>query len=386
MRDIFQSPVRSRLPGTRKWDDLVSLFGRDDLAPYWIADMDFRVPDSVTRVLSDAVNQGIFAYPNLVGQCREAAAGWLYRRHAFAVPPESVCFMPRVVGGIVIAIHCFTRPGDGIVVQTPVYRPLQNTVKDNGRVLLRNPLRFENGHYRMDLDQLEDLFAKGAKVLLLCSPHNPVGRVWAREELLSLAALCARYGVLVFSDEIHQDLVYSDAKHSMLATLSEDMAGRVITFIAPTKAFNLAGLMASAAVVPSGDMLRRYEKALRSFDVQVNQLGQLALCAAYKEGDAWLECLLAYLEENRAAAEDCMRQEETVLFMVHPEGTYLYWLDLRRSGLPADQIMNRLACAAKVAVYDGRFFGPEGAGFIRFNAACSKETMLEGLERIKRAF
>ena len=382
----FDIPDRRRSSGTRKWDELESLFGRDDLAPFWIADMDFKTSDAVTRALSGAVNIGVFGYPHLLKRCREATADWLCRRHGYTVDPRTICFMPRVIGGIALAIHCLTQPGEEIVVQTPVYRPLQSVVEENGRTLRRNPLKFENGRYLMDLDHLESLFAGGARVFLFCSPHNPVGRVWSREELRDLAQLCIRYDVRVFSDEIHQDLIYSDRPHTMLATVSREMAGRVVTFTAPTKTFNLAGLMVSVAVLPAGPLLEKYERTLQRFDIQVNQLGQLALCAAYRDSDAWLRELLNYLEENRAVAELLLRQKSSAVSMVHPEGTYLYWLDLRNFGCSADEIMARLTREAGIAVYDGRIFGPEGAGFIRFNAACPRKFLIEGLERICRSF
>lgn len=383
---IFDDPVQRKGTGTRKWDDLETLFGNADLDPYWIADMDFRTSDAILRVLSDAVQNGVFGYPHLLPRCRTATASWLSRRHAYSCAPERIFLMPRVMGGIALAIDCFTRPGDGIVVQTPVYGPLHSIVTNNGRILHHNPLRLADNRYCMDLDHLESLFAKGVRHFLFCSPHNPTGRVWTREELLDLAALCERYDVLVFSDEIHQDIVYSDAKHTVLATLSKAMSERVVTFTAPTKAFNLAGLMASVAVLPTERMAEIYANTLKRLDIQVNQLGQLALCAAYTDSDDWLQALLLYLEQNRDAAEEYIKVTAPPISMIHPEGTFLYWLDMRKTGLAADDLAKALAEKTKVAVYDGRVFGTEGAGFIRFNGACPRTFMLRGLEHICAPF
>jgi cystathionine beta-lyase len=344
--------------------------------------MDFRTSDAILQVLSDAVQHGVFGYPYLLPQCRTAAAAWLSRRHAYTCAPERIFFTPQVVGGIALAIDCLTRPGDGIVIQPPVYGPLHSIVTDNGRVLHHNPLCFVNNRYSMDLDHLEGLFARGIRHLLFCSPHNPTGRVWTGEELLDLAALCERYGVLVFSDEIHHDLVYSDAKHTVLAGISEAMSKQVITFTAPSKTFNLAGLMTSVAVLPTKSMAEIYAKALRRFAIQVNQFGQAALCAAYTDSDNWLRELLLYLEQNRDTAEAYIRATAPSISMIHPEGTFLYWLNMRQTGLGVDELVKALTEKGKVAVYDGRIFGTGGEGFIRFNGACPRKFMLEGLERI----
>ncbi|MFC3802169.1 MalY/PatB family protein [Cohnella sp. GCM10012308] len=378
----FDKKVELRLPDSLKWSGMNRLFKGEDLLPLWVADMDFEAPEPVLAAIRRRVDAGLFTYTELPSSLFEAVAGWLDRRFKWSVAPGDLLFAPGVVTLLRAAVLAFTQPGDSVVIQPPVYGPFGDAVTGQGRELVLNPLKIEQGRYAMDFEDLEAKFRlTGAKLLLLCSPHNPAGRVWEEAELNRLAELCRQYGVAVASDEIHSDLILTGS-HIPIASLP-GMSERTVTFIAPSKTFNLAGLHTSFAVATDETLRKALDQALgyRS----PNPLSVAAAEAAYREGEEWLEACLAYLRENVSFASGYLteRLPEAVVYV--PEATYLLWVDLRAYGLSSTELGRLLVQEARVAVSGGGAFVSEGEGRVRINLATRRELLEEGLSRIARA-
>ncbi|MFD2333656.1 MalY/PatB family protein [Cohnella sp. GCM10020058] len=378
----FDKKVELRLPDSLKWSGADRLFKGEDLLPLWVADMDFEAPTPVLAAIRRRVDAGLFTYTELPSSLFEAVAGWLDRRFKWAVGPGDLLFATGVVTLLKAAVLAFTQPGDSVVIQPPVYGPFGDAVTGQGRELVLNPLKIIHGRYTMDFEDLEaKLRLTGAKLLLLCSPHNPAGRVWEEAELNRLAELCRDYGVTVASDEIHADLILTGA-HIPIASLP-GMAERTVAFIAPSKTFNLAGLHTSFAVATDETLRKGLDQALgyRS----PNPLSIAAAEAAYREGEEWLEACLSYLRGNASFASGYLdeRLPEAVVYV--PEATYLLWVDLRAYGLSQTELGRLLVEEARVAVSGGSAFVSEGEGRVRINLATRREILEEGLGRIARA-
>lgn len=384
----FDTPLNRRGTNCMKWDDMGARFGRDNLLPFWVADMDFRSPPEVVEVLRGAVDSGVFGYPVMTDGLRDSVAKWQETRHGWKVDAGCVGFTPGVVTGLACAVNAFTSPGDGIVIQTPVYPPFFDVIAGSGREIVENPLLEGDERYEMDYDGLRELLASrpNVKALILCSPHNPVARVWTREELRSLAGICLEHGVVVFSDEIHQDLAFSDAVHVPLALASPEIVPNLVTLVAPSKTFNLAGL-ASSAWIAEGDAAEAMNESIGRMHLErLNMLGALAMETAYRKGSAWLDELLTYLEGNRTLVETFLRERLPGAMLKHPEGTYIFWLDFRGYGLSSDGLQRILVEEAGVALNAGTTFGRQGEGFARLNIGCPRAQLEEGLSRIAKAF
>ncbi len=357
-----------------------------EVLPMWIADMDFQAPPQVVQAIQQRAQHGIYGYPIRPASYYEAIIGWVRKRHGWEIKDEWIAHSPGVVTGLALAVHAFTQPGDKIIIQPPVYPPFFTIVQSNGRQLVLNPLRHENGYYRMDLDHLEKQIDHRTRALILCSPHNPVGRVWTKEELIALGELCLRKNVLIFSDEIHSDLILREYHHTPLAMLSPELAEITITFIAPSKTFNLPGLYTAAAIIPNYRLHTQFTLTLENFGLKdSNIFGMVGLETAYRSGEEWLEALLDYLQGNLEYAIRFFRQRVPQIQVAPPEGTYLLWLDCRGLGLDQAGLRNLFLKHAKVALNDGRLFGPGGEGFMRMNIGCPRSILQEGLERIERA-
>lgn len=369
-----------------KWDSLGSVFGTKDLLPFWIADMDFKAAPEILDALRAKVDHGVMGYPVPPASLYEAIIGWQRARHGFSVDKSWITWSPGVVAGLSFCMNAFTKPGDGVIIQSPVYHPFFHLIEGTGRKVAANPLKRENGRYTFDLEQLEAMITPSRRVLILCSPHNPVMRVWTRGELEALADLAKRKDLLVIADEIHQDLVYSDAKHTCFASLSDDAAARSVTFAAPSKTFNVAGLASSVAIIPDPGLKAAFEKVTDAFDLnQLNLMGQAAMETAYAKCGGWVDELLAYLEGNRDFVETFVRERMPKARLDHPEGTYIFWLDFRGYGLYGDALRDLLTKKAGVALNDGRNFGPEGDGFARLNIGTTRARLRDGLERVAEA-
>ena len=369
-----------------KWDFLEEEFGKKDLLALWVADMDFPAPPEVLEALHNKIDEGALGYPIAPDSLLKAITDWQKNRHGWEIGKEAVTWAPGVVAGLAFSIMAYTKPGDGVIIQTPVYPPFYATISESGRRIVKNPLKTEKDRYVMDLESLEKLVTPTCRTLILCSPHNPVARVWTREELEALSELAERKDMIIISDEIHQDLVYSDAKHMSIASLSEEMSSRTVTFVAPSKTFNIAGMNSSVALIPDEKLRARYVSVLNRLHLSsLSILGLTAMETAYAKCAGWLDELMAYLEENRNFTEKFVRERMPKAKMDHPEGTYIFWIDFRGYGFNSETLMDLLVNEAGVALNNGRNFGTEGDGFARINIGTNREMLKKALEKIAKA-
>ncbi|MDR3165986.1 MAG: PatB family C-S lyase [Synergistaceae bacterium] len=384
----FDSRIDRTGTACEKWDDLKINFGREDLLPFWVADMDFRSAPEITEALRERVEFGVFGYPSeQMETYREAVANWERRRHGWGVSLDEVGLMPGVITGLSVALCELTAPGDGVVIQSPIYPPFFREITHNGRKVVENPLAETDKGYVMDLDHLRSVLTPDVKAILLCSPHNPVARVWKKEELQDLGRLCVEHDIAVICDEIHQDLIYSDAKHIPLSLACPELEGRMVTLAAPSKTFNIAGLRASAWIARDREIYRRLHSAFRRFHLGgINMFGLAALEAAYNRCEAWLDALMEYLEKNRDTVEKFLASRLPRVKLKHPEGTYIFWLDFRDYSFEQKELMDVLVNRAGVAMNNGVPFGRMGEGFARLNIGCPRSQLEAGLDRLADAF
>lgn len=367
-----------------KYDARREVFGRADIIPLWVADMDFAVPEAVQRALTERAAHPVFGYTIHPNSIYDALVHWLATRHDWNIERESVMFCPGVVPSLHACIMALTEPDEAVIVQPPVYAPFLSAPETCGRKLLLNPLKLTAGRYTFDPDDLERCAAEGGRLLILCSPHNPVGRVWQREELQALLAVCEEHDITVISDEIHADLVYPGIKHVPLATLSDKV--NIVTAIAPSKTFNVPGLGLSALVVPDKADRAAIAKAFGTLHVSAsNPFSIVALEAAYCEGAPWLDALLEYLAGTRDMVRKFLRQYLPQIKMIEPEGTYLLWLDCRTMGLNDKQLKDFFVQEAGVGLSPGAMFGVQGSGFMRMNIGAPRSVIGQALENIARA-
>jgi cysteine-S-conjugate beta-lyase len=384
MFDFDTLPTR-RGTASLKWDFGGRIAGREDLLPLWVADMDFVAPSFIAEAVTRRAAHGVFGYTLEPESYFEAAIGWLARRHGWAVERPWLVSAPGVVQAISAAIVAASAPGDRIVIQPPVYYPFALRIRANGREVVENPLVSDGDRYRMDLPGLERALADGARVLVLCSPHNPGGRAWTRGELEPVAAACARHGAVVVSDEIHADLVLDGRRHVPLASISGEAARITITCVSATKTFNLAGLGGSLAVVADEELRRKLQAAIGA------QCGGTANCfavaaseAAWRQGDGWVDGLLRYLAGNLAYLADRLPRVVPGARVLPLEATYLAWIDLRALGLTDDEVRTRLLDAG-IWLDEGRKFGRGGEGFQRLNLACPRSVVARAVDGLERA-
>ncbi len=387
MSDLFDTIVERRGTDCAKWDGIEGRFGvkGDDLLPMWVADMEFRPPEAVVKALARRAAHGICGYPAGFEAYHEAIRGWLQRRHGWEIREDWIASTPGVVCAVNLLIRTLTNRGDGIVLQTPVYHPFYRGVEENGCRVLHNQLRFDGVRYSMDFEDLERKLEQ-TKLLVLCSPHNPVGRVWTREELLRLGQLCLARGVVVVSDEIHFDLAFSGRKHTVFASLSEALAQSSVVCTSPSKTFNLPGLQPGVVVIPNPRLRRDFQRTLRACGIpEPNVFCLEAVKAAYAHGEPWLAELLRYLEDNDKFLRGFVAEKIPQLRVVRSEGTYLAWLDCRALGLEPKALERLLLERARLVLNQGYTFGPGGEGFVRLNTACPRPMLEDGLTRLARA-
>ncbi len=373
---------------TVKWDGLGRIFGRSDALALWVADMDFQAPDPVLKALRERVEHGVFGYSYRPKDYDKAILHWEEERHAWSPDPNALFYVPGVMTGIAKAVQTFSQPGDRVVIQPPVYHPFFDMIRHNDREVGEAPLeRDENGRYGMDFAALEEELRKdGSKIFLLCSPHNPVGRIWSSQELKKVGELCERHDVLILSDEIHQDIEYGEQCHIPIASLDPELQKRVLTFSSPAKTFNLQGIISAFAIVPDKKKRVQLQKALRADHIVLeNALSIVACRAAYQEGRDWLDELLRYLKANRDLVDRFVQERLPGIEHVPPEGTYLSWLDCRGLQLSQDALKRFMLERAGVALNDGSTFGEGGEGMLRLNFGCPRGLLEEGLERIEGA-
>jgi cystathionine beta-lyase len=346
----------------------------------WVADMDFQSPPLVLRALQNRIEHGIFGYSVPGNQTAEAVIGWMQTRHQWTIQPDWIVWLPGLVCALNLACRAFSEPDQEILTATPIYPPFLSAPRFSGRKLVRCPLKRENAFYSFDFGPLEQAISPQTKVFLFCSPHNPVGRVWTKDELESIAQLCLRKNCLICSDEIHADLVLDPGKkHIPLASLGRDIADRTITLAAPSKTFNLPGLNCAYAIIPNSRLRAQFTRTMRGIVPHVNAVGYVACRAAYTHGGRWLADLIEYLRGNRDLVYETIRQIPS-LSMGPVEATYLAWIDCRGLGIPNPALFFE---EAGVGLSDGAEF--DAPGFVRLNFACPRSRLQEALRRIQKA-
>ena len=379
----FDEYIDRRHSDSYKYDLREKYFKNPDILPMWVADMDFRTPDFVINAIQKRLQHEILGYSFQPESQYQSVIDWVYRHHQWKIQKSWIGFTPGVVPAISLAVLTFSQPGDKIIIQTPVYFPFYSAVTDHGRQLTLNPLLLENGRYRMDLDNLKSQIDSGAKMLILCSPHNPTGNVWRKEELLELAEVCEKHNILILSDEIHADIVYKGNKHIPVAMLTEEIANRTITLMAPSKTFNFAGLSTSYFIASNHKLFEKMNQAVNKIHLGMgNIFGNVALEAAYREGDEWLSQLIRYLQQNIAFVKDFINSNMPCLELLEPEATFLLWVDFRKTGLDDKTVRKLLLEEAQVGLSNGILFGKDGEGFQRINIGCPRSMLEKGLQQI----
>ncbi len=380
---IFNEVISRKNTRSVKWDMAGKVFQSEDVLPMWVADMDFQAPKEVNEALIKRAEHGIYGYTVIDDDVKNAVVNWLSDRHQWTIQPEWLTFSPGVVSSLHMAIEAFTEPGDKILIQTPVYTPFYTVIKAHGREMVKNPLIDKDQYFTIDFDNFEEKLKTGVKAFILCSPHNPVGRVWKKEELEEIARLCLKYDVMIFSDEIHADLVFPGEKHTPIASLSDEVLENTITCMAPSKTFNLAGLEASYVIAADAEKRKKLKNQfLKSgYNGLLNTMANTALEAAYTYGKPWLEELMQLLESHKNYVTEQL-EEETNIKVTRSEGTYLLWLNCTGLGLSGKELKQFMIEKAKVGLNAGLDYGEEGEQYMRMNIACPRATLEEGVNRI----
>lgn len=370
-----------------KWDLLDEFYNENDLLSMWVADADFKAPEAVIHQLIKRAEHGIFGYTACTDPFFNAFTQWIRKRHQFTLQKDWIVTTPGIVAAINFAIQSFTDVGDKIIIQTPVYPPFFNAVNNNGRVLVENPLIEKDSTYEMDFDHFEQCIDERTKMLILCNPHNPIGRVWTKKELLHLGEICTRKNILILSDEIHSDLILEGHKHTPIASLSDDLLNRTITCYAPSKTFNVAGLETSVAVIPNKALREKFLKFRRDIGVESNNIfGIEAFTTCYEEGEEWLEDQLVYIKDNITYVNNFLEEALPTIKTFKMEGTYLLWLDCRSLNLTQEALQDFFVKEVRVALNAGSAFGSAGNGFMRVNLATSRKNIMQFMTQFKSAY
>jgi cysteine-S-conjugate beta-lyase len=369
-----------------KWDGLKERFNVEDVISMWVADTDFQSPQPVIDALKQRAEHGVYGYTQRSNSYFESIVNWLEKRHDWKIDKKWISHSPGIIPALTFIITTFTKPGDGVLIQPPVYHHFDRIIKAQDRRVLNNPLKLEDGRYSMDFEDLEKKIDENVKMLILCNPHNPVGRVWSREELTRLGEICIKNNILVVSDEIHFDLVYKDYKHTPFASISEEFSRHSITCIAPGKTFNVAGLQTSSVIISNDAIREAFNLTMNNFSLgSPNVFGITALEAAYRYGEEWLEQLMSYLQGNLDFLVKFFAENIPEIKVIQPEGTYLVWLDCRELGFSVDELDRFMLVQARVAMNEGYTFGENGEGFMRMNIGCPRSIVEKSLHQIQQA-
>ena len=384
--DFNKAPDR-RSTNAEKYVYREKLFGSEDVVPMWVADMDIETPSFIMDAVKDRAKHAILGYEEATDAMFEAQLDWVKRHYGYEMKREWMFMSPSVVGSINVAIKAFSEVGDKIIVQSPVYPKFYSSVTNNDRMILQNPLKEIEGYFSMDFDALEAEIDEKTTMMILCSPHNPVGRVWNKDELTRLGEICIKHNIIIVADEVHSDLIYKGFKHTPLASISKELECRTITCYGPGKTFNMAGLATSTVVVPSDALRVKFKKAYdATYFGDGTIFGQVAFETAYREGESWLVELLAHLQGNIDYLEICLKEYMPSITMCAPEGTYLGWLDCRKLGLSQEALENFFYKEAKLGLSSGTGFGKVAEGFMRINLATPRATVEEAVSRLHAAY
>lgn len=380
----FDESINRKNTGCVKFDGLKERFGVEDLIPMWVADMDFPVAKPIIEAIKHRAEHPILGYAKFEDSYYDAIIYWMKNKHNWNIKKEWICFTPGVVSALNYAVQAFSSQGDEIIIQTPVYAPFSKTIKFNGRTVVNNPLKYEDGNYTMDFDDLKRKITSRTKLLFLCNPHNPVGRVWTLEELKTLGEICIDNNIIIISDDIHFDLIYSGHNHTVIASISETFAENSIICTAPSKTFNIAGLQVSNIIIPNKELRKRFKITLENNAVSgANVFGIEALKASYYHCDDWLSQLMIYLEESLNYVIDFIENYIPKMKVIKPQGTFIIWLDCSNLNMNEKEIKEFFIRKCRLGLDEGSIFGQEGKYFMRMNIACSKKIIDEALNRIK---
>ncbi|HYE10550.1 MAG TPA: MalY/PatB family protein [Patescibacteria group bacterium] len=383
----FNEVVNRKNTGSVKWDMMDEFQKPKDVLPLWVADMDFKAPEGVLKALMDRVDHGVLGYTQPTDSYYEAVVNWMMYRHNWRIKKDWIIITPGIVPALNFVVQIFTKAGEGVLVQRPVYNPFMEAVVNNGRKLVNSTLVFNKDRYEIDFEDVEKrIVENNVKLFILCSPHNPVGRVWTREELITLGDICLKHDVLVVVDEIHHDLVFKSNKHIPFASLGEKYSNNCITCTAPSKTFNIAGLQLSNLIIENKEILQKLNSYLESMALTMSNIfGIIASEAAYNTGEEWLEELLDYIEGNKKLVQEFIAEKFPVIKVIDSEATYLLWIDFRGLGMKREELNHFLLQEAKLWVNDGVIYGEEGSGFQRINIACPRSLLEKGLQQLEDA-
>lgn len=386
MKYNFDEVIDRRGSDSLKLEALLPRWGREDLIPMWVADMDFRTPPFIIDSVKKRIECEIFGYTEKPNTWYQSIINWQKKRHQLAITKEMISFIPGVVPAIVMAIEAFTKVGEQVLIQPPVYYPFAAAIRNTGRKVITNPLLLGNLQYYIDFDDFEKK-VKTCKLFILCNPHNPGGRVWSKEELEKLAAICLKYQVLMISDEIHADLTLPSYKHISLASLSEEIAMNTVTFSSASKTFNMAGLASAYAIIPNPQVRQKFlDKTVGYMLTDGNIFAFQTTVAAYEQGEEWLNQLLTYVQGNIDFLTQYIDQYLPKVKYLVPQASYLVFLDFRALGLSQKELVSFCTNKAHLALVDGSVFGEEGKGFMRINLASPRSVIEKALEQLKEAF
>lgn len=382
----FDEPVEREGTNCIKYDLREDIFGSKDVIPMWVADMDFKTPDFIISALRERINHEIFGYSFRPTEYYSSIIEWVKLKHKWQIERDWICFSPGIVPALNFCILAYTQPGDKIIVQPPVYFPFFSAVEAHGRKLVYNQLIESDGKWEMDFDSLIASIDEKTRMIIISNPHNPVGRAWSPGELLRLADICLVNNILILSDEIHSDLVLPGYFHTPFASLSEKIADITITFIAPSKTFNLAGLSTSSVIISNHDLRKSFTRIVDNLHIgNGNIFGTIASISAYTHGHQWLDNMLDYIDNNIDFVADYCNKMIPEIIPVMPEATYMIWLDCRKFGMSGKDLQSFFIKSAGVGMNEGSTFGPGGEGFMRMNVATTHQTVMKALEQIEKA-
>lgn len=383
----FDKVINRRGTSCAKWDGHGEMGIPEEAIPLWVADMDFEVIPQVTEAIRARINHEIYGYSLASSSYYESILGWMQRRFNWPVKKEWILTIPGVVPAINLAMHAYTSAGDAVLIQPPVYPPFANAILGNGRNLITNPLIMQEGEYRIDFQDFEEkIVCNSVKLFILCSPHNPVGRIWTPEELRQMANICRNHNVLIVSDEIHQDLAFPGYNHCPLPMLDPAYNEMSVVCTAPSKTFNLAGLQTSNIIIPNPVLREKFEAAAKCWGIsKVNSIGMVACEAAYTHGDCWLDEAMAYVAANKEYVQDFLKTSLPKITMAESQGLYLLWLNFKGLGMSPEELESFLINKAGLWLNQGYLFGEEGKGFVRLNIACPRSLLEKALEQLRSA-